>query len=41
MKLIRFEPGEEKPGIQLENGTRVEIPLGLAITTKRSSVVMG
>ena len=29
MKLIRFgEPGEEKPGIQLENGTRVEIPPG-------------
>ena len=29
MKLIRFgEPGEEKPGIQLESGTRVEIPPG-------------
>ena len=29
MKLIRFgEPGEEKPGIQLENGRRVEIPPG-------------
>ncbi len=27
MKLIRFgEPGEEKPGLQLEDGTRVEIP---------------
>lgn len=29
MKLIRFgEPGEEKPGLQLEDGTRVEIPPG-------------
>lgn len=27
MKLIRYgEPGEEKPGLQLEDGTRVEIP---------------
>ncbi len=27
MKLIRFgEPGEEKPGLQLKDGTRVEIP---------------